>query len=314
MISQDDIKSKFDEHFWRKVYPLMVEKEKVRQKYVADLKKLVAISLFVLPIVISLIVEFYKKYDQDWFINLIFFAVAINSYIIRGPFVRYKGQVKNDIMNRFISFFDGFEYTHGNGLSYYEFDNSYIFPQFDKFVTDDCFLGVYNDVNVRICEEHLTKRVKHSKGYKDVTVFMGIVLELDMNKSFSGHTFVIKDKGLLNKFSRFGGFERVSLEDVVFEKEFEAYSENQIEARYLLTTAFMERMLKLKELYKGKSIQFSFSDSKVLIAINTNENMFEPCSLLKSNLQEKQVYTVFDQFMTIFSVIDILKLNQKTGL
>ena len=95
---------------------------------------------------------------------------------------------------------------------------------------------------------------------------------------------------------------------------FEAYSQNQIEARYLLTTAFMERMLKLKELYGGTNIQFSFNDDKVLIAINTRENMFEPCSLFKSNLRGKQIYKVFEQFMTIFSVIDILKLNQKTGL
>ena len=104
------------------------------------------------------------------------------------------------------------------------------------------------------------------------------------------------------------------MEDVVFEKEFEVYSQNQIEARYLLTTAFMERMLKLKELYKGKKIQFSFQDSKVLIAINTKKNMFEPCTLLKTNLRQAQVYKVFEQFMTIFSVVDMLKLHQKIGM
>ena len=73
-------------------------------------------------------------------------------------------------------------------------------------------------------------------------------------------------------------------------------------------------MLKLKEAYKGKDIQFSFYDSKVMIAINTKEDMFEPCSLLKTNLREEQVYKVYDQFMMIFSIIDMLKLNQRTGL
>lgn len=311
-----DIKAEFDEYFWRKMYPLMAEKEKVRQRYVSNFKKLLIISLFILPAVIFLLwnLLYYTDDDGTVTVNLIFAAIAINAFILRGPAVRYKRRVKNDMMNCFIKFFDGFKYEYGNGLNLYEMEDLYIFPNADECMVDDCFFGVYNGVNVKVCEQQLIKKVKTSKGSKKVTVFAGIILELDMNKNFSAHTFVIKDKGILNRFGGKKGFERVALEDVVFEKEFEAYSQNQIEARYLLTTAFMERMLKLKELYKGSDIQFSFVNSKVIIAINTGKNMFEPCSLFKSNLQEKQIYQVFEQFITIFSVVDTLKLNQKTGM
>ena len=315
MIPQDDIKVRFDEYYWRNIYPLMLEKEKIRKKYVENLKKLVVISCVILPIVMYFAWYLTNKYQQEWIINVTYFAIVINVFILRGPFVIYKKLVKNDVMNQFIGFFEGFRYAHGNGLSYYEFLDSYIFPSFDEVETDDCFFGCYNDVGVRICEERLVKYKTDSKGRRrKVTSFLGIVLELDMNKNFVHQTYVIKDKGILNHFGKQKGFEKVALEDVIFEKEFEAYSENQIEARYLLTTAFMERMLKLKELYKGKNIQFSFKASKVLIAINTQEDMFEPCTLLKTNLQEKQVYKVFEQFMTIFAVIDMLKLSQKTGM
>ena len=248
-------------------------------------------------------------------INLIYFSIVVNAFVLRGPFTVYKKLVKNDIMECFIKFFENFKYEPGKGLSHYELKDNYIFPMFDEVHTDDCFVGSYKGVGVRICEEELIKYRTDTKGRRKKTVtFLGIVLELDMNKSFFHQTYVIKDLGFLNRFHKKKGFEKVSLEDVLFEKEFEAYSENQIEARYLLTPAFMERMLKLKELYKGKSVQFSFYDSKVTIAINTNENMFEPCSLLKTNLQNEQIYKVFEQFMTIFSVIDILKLNQNTKL
>lgn len=315
MISKDEMKTQFDEYYWRNIYPLMVEKEKVRKKYVTNLKKLVVISCVVLPIVMYFSWYLTNKYQQEWIINVAYFSIVLNAFILRGPFVVYKKMAKDDIMNRFIKFFDGFKYEQGRGLDYFEFIDNYIFPSFDEIKTDDCFFGRYNDVGVRICEEKLIKYRTDSKGHRHkITKFMGIVLELDMNKNFVYQTYVIKDKGILNHFGKQKGFEKVALEDVIFEKEFEAYSENQIEARYLLTTAFMERMLKLKELYKGKNIQFSFKASKVLIAINTKEDMFEPCTLLKTNLKEKQVYKVFEQFMTIFAVIDMLKLNQKTGM
>ena len=308
-------KADFDEYYWRNIYPLMLDKEKVRKRYLANLKRLIAISAIVLPLVIWFAWKCVNEYDQEWAANVTYFAIAVNAFILRGPFKIYKKLVKNDIMNLFIKFFEGFSYKQGAGLSYYEIIDSNIFPKFDRIETDDCFYGTYHDVQVRVCEEKLIKSRVDSKGRRhNETMFFGIVLELDMNKKFLYQTYVTKDRGILNRFSKKSGFEKVALEDVVFEKAFEAYSENQIEARYLLTTAFMERMLKLKEAYKGKDIQFSFYDSKVMIAINTKEDMFEPCSLLKTNLREEQVYKVYDQFMMIFSIIDMLKLNQRTGL
>lgn len=311
----EDIKARFDEYYWRNIYPMMMEKEKIRKQYVSNLIKLIIASAILLPLIMYFSWYLTNKYESEWIVDVAYFAIVINAFILRGPFVLYKAKVKNDIMSRFISFFDGFKYEYGRGLTHYEIIDSYIFPKFDEISADDCFSGSYNDVGIRICEEKLVKYKidRNGKRQKNVT-FLGIVLELDMNKNFQYQTYVTRDRGILNRFNKQKYFERVALEDVVFEKEFEAYSENQIEARYLLTTAFMERMLKLKELYKGKDIQFSFVNSKVLIAINTKTDMFEPCSLLKSNLQEKQIYTVFEQFKTIFSVVDILKLNQKTGL
>lgn len=315
MIPQDDIKARFDEYYWRNIFPLMMEKEKIRKKYVSNLITLIIISAILLPLVMYFSWYLTNKYEKEWIINVAYFVIVINAFILRGPFVLYKAKVKRDIMRCFISFFDGFKYEYGKGLTYYEIVDSYIFPKFDEILADDCFFGYYDDIGIRICEERLVKYSFDQKGKRrKLVTFLGVVLEIDMNKNFQYQTYVIKDRGLLNHFNKSNHFERVALEDVVFEKEFEAYSENQIEARYLLTTAFMERMLKLKELYKGKDIQFSFFNSKVLIAINTKKDMFEPCNLLKTNMQEKQIYTVFEQFQTIFSVVEILKLNQKTGL
>lgn len=52
--------------------------------------------------------------------------------------------------------------------------------------------------------------------------------------------------------------QNVKLEDPVFEREWEVYATDQIEARYILTPALMERMLEIKRRFGGKSIEFSF--------------------------------------------------------
>ena len=137
---------------------------------------------------------------------------------------------------------------------------------------------------------------------------------LQLNKKFEGKTVVLKDSGWLNLFKKIGWPERVKLEDVSFERQFEVFSDNQIEARYLLTTAFMERMSEVKKAFQGKNIQFSFFNNKLLIAIETNHNMFEVSSLFRRATNRKMIDRAFEQFASVTEIIDILRLNSKTGL
>ena len=81
-----------------------------------------------------------------------------------------------------------------------------------------------------------------------------------MNKKFKGQTIVIKDRGWLNKLTHFKNLQRVGLESPEFEKAYEVYSEDQIEARYLLTAVMLEYMLRAKKNYPA--ITFSFFNKK----------------------------------------------------
>ena len=300
------------EKFWRvKLLPLLMEKEKVRKQYLAKF-------FWLLLIVVLILVLMFLMIHGGEMLNVLYFAIAIGIYILQTPYKKYRRLVQNDVMRVFAGFFDGFKYVSGGGLTLNEMEDALIFPHFDEYKADDCFEGVYQDVKIRICEEILTQITRDSKGRRrKTTVFEGIAVELDMNKNFTGQTVVLKDAGFFNKFKRVGGLfklENVKFEDVAFEKDFEVYSSDQIEARYILTTAFMERVQRLKDLYKGKNIQLCFENNKVMIAIDTNENMFEACSFFSTNLNKQKIDRVYEQFLTIFSIIDVLKLNTKIGL
>jgi hypothetical protein len=101
----------------------------------------------------------------------------------------------------------------------------------------------------------------------------------------------------------------VKLEDVVFSKKWKVYATDQIEARYLLTTAFMERILEVKRRFKGKDIEFSFFDNKLFIAVHTSKDLFETTSLFKSALSYHRMQNVVYQFYSVFSIIDLLKIK-----
>lgn len=310
-----ELEGRFLEYYKQKILPLLEEKEKIRLKCVAKFWKLVAIAWIIMPasILFASLCQLTAKTDILW--NLVLITAVIFIYMLRAPFVEYRRRVKNDIMEDFIKFFNGFTYTHGKHMDKEHMEKSRIFPEYDEYEADDCFFGKYEDVNIGVYEQKLKEIRRGYRGRKyKVTVFEGIAVEMSMNKSFNGQTIAIKDAGILNYFKHFEGMERVKLEDVSFEKEFEVYSTNQIEARYLLTTSFMERVLQLKELYLGKTIEISFYDNHILLSIDTQEDMFEPCSFFKSNINQEKFLKVFDEFCTIFSIVDTLRLNQNTGL
>ena len=308
------LKSRFDIYYIEKLLPLLKEAEKFRKRYVHNFWVLFWFAAIFYPLLLLLIYNMKKTVDSPQF-GLAISLSAIVMAILTGPIYKYKKKAKNNgIMKEFASFFGTFEYEFEQTLPDDLLEYSHIFAGFSINKGDDFFVGSYKDVGISIAEEKLQKIYYTKKRRRKITVFKGICVLLDMNKPFVGRTVVLKDKGLLNTFKRISGMQKVQLEDLFFEKIFEVFSDDQIEARYLLTTAFMERVLKLRDLFGGKSIQFSFFNDKLLFAIPTNKDMFEPCSFFKTAINKPQVDLVFDQFYTVFSIIKILKLNQKIGM
>lgn len=144
--------------------------------------------------------------------------------------------------------------------------------------------------------------------------FRGVFVEFDMNKNFEGHTFVL-EKAKTNRGIKFdrSKFEDVILEDPSFMQKYEVYSNNQVEARYVLTTGFIERFLNMKMAFKAKYIRASFKDGKIIIAIDAGRDLFQMANLDKDT--DANTFTeLFDEILSVLELINILKLNQHIGL
>ena len=100
--------------------------------------------------------------------------------------------------------------------------------------------------------------------------------------------------------------EKVALEGLPFMRRWRVLTSDQVEARYILTPVFMEKMLEVKRFFKGNNIDFSFFNNKLLIAVHTRKDLFETTSLFTPALSYHKVREVIGQLHAIFSVIDTL--------
>lgn len=144
--------------------------------------------------------------------------------------------------------------------------------------------------------------------------FRGVIVELDMNKNFNGHTIFHENSRIARKITPNKKiYKEIKLESVTFEQKYSVYSDDQIEARYLLTPAFMERIENLQFTFKAKYVRGSFKDNKLTLAIHTGKDMFAMGSDYKDS-DSNTFAALYDEMISILQIIDELKLDQNTGL
>lgn len=144
--------------------------------------------------------------------------------------------------------------------------------------------------------------------------FKGVVVEMEMKKNFSGHTY-FHEKSKTSKMIPVNRskYEPVSLESSDFMEKYNVYSTDQVEARYLLTTAMIDRLNNLKLAFKANFIRGSFKDNKLILAIDTGKDMFA----MGSDFKESNTQTFinfYNEITSVMKIVDQLKLDEKTGL
>ncbi len=108
--------------------------------------------------------------------------------------------------------------------------------------------------------------------------------------------------------------EEIKLEDPEFTKKYRAYSTDQVEGRYLITPAFMQRFKNIQTAFGTNKVKCSFYGDNLMFAISTRRNLFEIGNLFRSLNNPKQMTTFFNELSSILSLIDYFKLDENTRL
>jgi hypothetical protein len=198
-----------------------------------------------------------------------------------------------------------------------------LFPEsYDRAHAEDHCAGTLGETRYELVEVavHNVKTTTDSKGNKTTTlipVFCGLIFKADFNKNFAGHTTIRQDvaertlgfigRGAQRLFSGGGAMELVEMESPDFEKKFKVQSTDSVQARYILTPEFMERVLEFERRFP--LVQLAFKDGALIAGIPRATAFLE----LKSGLTDltQSVESVMSDLIAILQIVEDLKLNER---
>ena len=102
--------------------------------------------------------------------------------------------------------------------------------------------------------------------------------------------------------------DKVTLEDVEFNRTFTVYCSDQVEARYILTSSFCER---LKEVHRRfpNDLRLSFQNGQMALSIVTGRDLFDPT--INEEFSFETFSVEYQAFISILLIIEDLDLNTR---
>ncbi len=242
-------------------------------------------------------------------------VTVIGFQIVNGL---YRYQTKRVFLEK-IAAAIGLEY-HKNGVfPVRDIEHHKILPHHDIQRVEDGFHGTIKGVSVSFEEIILSDRVNRPRSNGAHTeheeiVFWGLVIRIGIGKKLESHTVVLpRNSALTFLRTAFSSFERVKLVSPKFEDMFDVMSTSQLEARYVLDPAFMERFMEAGNLLGSKWMEASFKDREIAFAVQRYKPLFEIGSVLRP-LTDQTLENVSNEIKAVIHLIDVLKLNPHTGL
>jgi hypothetical protein len=218
------------------------------------------------------------------------------------------------------SFGKDIQYTPTGSIGLNEFVDSDLFHrEADCFEGSNLIMGKVGQTQFKASEIHVQEKQRTKNGDAYITIFKGIYFTANFYKRFRGSTFVLPDSFSAKPGSVFQPLQRLvghyrsrgellSLEDPEFERFFAVYSDNQITARYLLSTSLMARLVDFRKKH-GQTLYLSLIDGQIYLAISNSRPLFEP-PLFRTLLNVKLFETYMQDMELLMGIIEDLELHQ----
>ena len=315
MKSSEEFKSFYEADLTETLHDLEVDR-RAGVKLVTYLVLIILLGgvFIALPFILSLSLVVAILAGVAMIVGIIIFSIKIHK-IRKAVKQRYKEEVIKEIVH----FIDpSLSYNAAGKVAQSEFSGSKIFIQrIERYKGDDLVEGKIGKTEVRFSELHAEYYTRDKDGNKQYhTIFKGIFFIADFHKDFKGETVVLPDTaeklfgklGTMFQKMNISRPDLIKLENPDFEKAFAVYGTDQVEARYILTPALMERIMEFKK--KSGKIHLSFLHSKVYIAISVSKNLFEP-PFFKSMLRYDLVEDYFNYLILSVNIVEDLDLNTR---
>lgn len=280
------------------------------------------------PLALLLLVAFTSDSKIPWFIGAgIWFVIGIILYQVRAASLAstYIRHYKRTVVPALLNTIDpGLQYDANSGIPSSTFVGTELFKKSpDRYKTEDFIHGNYGKTYLQLAEIDAEERRTRtdSDGKTEtyyVNIFDGLLLIADFHKHFHGRTFVFPDKsersfgGVARFFQKMGGRRHtnlIRLEDPEFENAFAVYATDEVEARYILSTAMLRRILDMRKRF-GEDVRLGFKESCLFLAVPHSAPFLEPKTSVPAT-DPDQVRGMLVELRFFLDTIEELDLNTR---
>lgn len=341
---QIDIRQLSDNEFLRQCEPSLSALEQIRlaKQKIYELRKKIALPIVFIGTPLCGYIDYWllllQSNNDESGAGITFAFLGALYWWVSKPKREYAKEYKKEILPRILKLFGCFTYNPDGTVDLKELENSKIIPSYNGQKSEDYFCGAYKDIKIEFCETKLTKTTGSGKNRRTKRVFKGLVILLEMKrKKFYGITLLNRNQNKMGQWmkERSLDLKRANMVDPNFEKIYDAYTNDQVEARYLLDPVIIERYNYLYQYYAesekrdkrskdpswiekfkkadnllniGKGISVSYFDNKVLIMIANNFNYFEPADIHVLATNPETILHMKQEIGDILSLADQLDL------
>ena len=260
---------------------------------------------------------------------LIFLIAAVGVIIVvawraSARMKAYREDFKARVIAKLVEYVDPhLTYSPDNFLGEDMFEECGLFNKKpDAYDGGDLVEGTLGATKIAFSEVHAQYRTTTTDGQGHArtewhTIFKGVLFVADFNKAFHSRTFVLPDTAE-KLFGSFGQklqalnpdrHQLIKLENPDFERAFVVYGDDQVEARYLLTPALMDRILRYQQ-RTGEELHLSFVEGCVFVAIPSSRDLFEP-RVFRSILERSLLQDYLARLELTTDIVDELNLNTR---
>ncbi|MEH2069140.1 MAG: DUF3137 domain-containing protein [Nostoc sp.] len=160
--------------------------------------------------------------------------------------------------------------------------------------------------------KRIESEVLKNEATRTSLIFKGLFFQAKFNKNLRTVT-IVQPKVINANIHALNHAKKqtIKLEDPEFAKLFTVYGDDQIEARYVLSTSLMDKIVNFRK-KTNRNIYISFVDDMIYIAIEeaVANNIFEP-NLYKSMLSFAPLREYFETLNLMLGIVEDLNLDRQ---
>lgn len=177
-----------------------------------------------------------------------------------------------------------------------------LLPGYDDRKFEDLIEGDRAESHFSLVECKLTEEQGSGKNRRTVTVFQGLLFHIEYPQPFLGRTMIAR-QGWWRGIFRDKSLQKVDLAAKELEDSFTIYSNDQVEARFLLTPDRMERLIALERHFKGGKLRGIFEGDHLTLALEADDQ-FEAGSIWKPLVDPDRYISALTEIGLVCDVID----------